>query len=309
MAGEHLSQDTQRPLGLLLFPYDGITCLAHVALPVLATPPNEAGSLYFATGRKYNPSADRGCLNREAHAEAVKLTADKILVADQELLLDYHHALPPNSFTRLIQDGLYGALAAVKNIKNAAARAQTSAVLRRLQGASVPYYTAVHNSYRLYQPVAGLQQLKREVRASLMRGCVDLDADALHIAIMAKQWGVQELQALLQDHGAKGFWRELTTFMAGRPLRDVEQKAWKGVLKHGVYALGYGGGEAKIAEQIQAYDETCVVGSHFGSYEKVVARMKAMPQMDALFKAKDYWVKRISEEGGMRGAYEWVPLR
>src|SRR5690606_7311005 len=147
---------------------------------------------------------------------------------------------------------------------------------------------------------AGLQQLPAPVRKAHTRGCVELDADALHLAIMAQVWDIPELQELLVTRGAPTVWRVLVDHVAtqihGRalqanPLSHEERKAYKAAIHHGVYALGYGGGKKQIAQQIKAHAPSGL----FEDYPAVVTAMRSLPCLGAVFEAKERMLKQIAE--------------
>ena len=109
-------------------------------------------------------------------------------------------------------------------------------------------------------------------------------------------------------------WRRLTSHVAadlhGRdtdthPLSEPEHEAYKSALKHGVYALGYGGGERAIADQVKGHDTTGL----FDDYDEVVGSMLRWDVLAAVFEAKERMMARIIEEKGMRGHYGWIPMQ
>jgi hypothetical protein len=269
--------------------------------------------VYFATGYRYDKKRDPKRLWLADLAEAEQAAVEQALNADQAAIAEYLHGLSKRNFCFLSQHAA-GASAVAAAIENAEARTQAQKLLARIHIQPVPAYRPVGNSYRMFSAVGGLQQLYKDVRVALMAGCCDLDADALHLAIMASKWEIPELQQFLDTHGAAAVWRALTAHVAddlhGRdpmshPLSEAEHKAYKGALKHGVYALGYGGGKDAIARQVKDHDTTGL----FGDYEGVVDCMLRWDVIAAVFEAKERMMAQIIEDKGTEGHYGWIPMQ
>lgn len=292
---------------------DGVppSILAALALEMAVHPRSMPDRVYFASGFSYDARRDPKAL-REAdlrHATMLKLPETE----DQRFIQGYLHGLDVRRFSFL--DGTFdGAYATALGIENEAARTQAMRLLHRIYVQPVPFYSPVANSLRLFSIVGGLQQVHRRVREALMRGCWDLDGDAVHLAIVARVWGIPELHAFLGTSGAAAIWRSLTAHVArvchGRdpeaePLSEGEHGAYKAALKHGVYALTYGGGAGAIADQIGEHDGDGL----FDDYDAVVDALKGHELLGRVFEAKNRMLERIKRDKGMAGAYGFVRLK
>ena len=307
---------------------DGIppSLLAALALEMAVRPREVEGRVHFASGFAYDTKRDPKALRETDLRHVTMLNIPE--TEDQRFIQAYLHGVSVRRFS-FLDDTFDDAYETALLIESEPARHQAMRLLHRIYIQPVPYYSPVGNSLRLFSMVGGLQQVHRGVRKALMRGCWDLDGDAMHLAIMARVWDIPELQAFLEVHGAKAIWRSLTAHVAhvvhGRgpvgtgsdpqsdpnplnepnPLSEAEHGAYKAAIKHGVYALGYGGGPPAIAEQVESHDDDGL----FDDYDAVVDALKSHELLGRVFEAKDRMVDRIKGEHGMRGAYGFIRMK
>lgn len=269
-------------------------------LRILPTP--EQKKVWFGSGKVLSPD-DAKVLRERMKAQAEDHSI--VLTDDAAFIRQYLHAITPRIFTSLINLNASEAHAFVQRIADDGVRMVQNIILRSILAQPQPFYRPVSNSHRLFEVAKGLQGIKSEARHILLRGCFDIDADALHLAIVATVWDVSELKAQLARAGAPGLWRAITEHMAGRALTDEEHAHYKASVKHPVYAFTYGGGSARIAEQFSDHDETGL----FTDYDDAARHLLAMPALAALHEARQRIVQSIIEKGGMDGYYGFVEMK
>ena len=287
---------------------DGLppTVLEALHLELLRNPNRIPDRVYFASGFAYDAKRDRKKV-REEDETMIELPETE----DQRFIQDYLHNVPVRSFD-FLEDTLDEAYAAALALERDEVRLPALQMLRSIYDQPFPFYNPVANSYRLFAIRGGLQQLNRKVRHPLMRGLWDVDADALHLAIMAKAWDIPELQAFLETRSAKALWRSIVEHVAYvlhglEGVTDAQYEAYKAAIKHGVYALGYGGGKAKIAQQIRAYDDERLF-TGIGE-DALVGALTSHELLGHVFEAKERALALIVERGYMEGAYGEVWMR
>lgn len=241
--------------------------------------------VYFASGNRFRPDAKQKARAVEL-AEAKALRAGLDETPEQKVILDYLNELPPNVFTSLLAANYDAAKEIVNAIEDKGTRSANQTIMRRIADVGAPVYRPITNSFRVYDIQAGMQQLIRPARKALLRGCYEADGDAMHIAIMAKAWGVESLQEILRHGGGVRFWVELLEAMTGHEfvIGSESYKAHKDVIKHAaVYPLGYGSGDEKLVEGFER-DDTARL---FGDPVDAVRRLHSVPFMRDLYEARE----------------------
>ncbi len=134
-----------------------------------------------------------------------------------------------------------------------------------------PYYRCTCNSPRVFAAGANLMQLPRAVRAAVFAGCWNIDMSQCQLRIVAKIWGIPEVNAYLLKGDP---WSNLTADLGVDLSRkdDVKQM---------IYCTVYGGSKARLKKD----------------HPDLARRFLKHPMVCALWAARERIKDQIAEAG------------
>lgn len=255
-------------LSLQIKPYDYIDNKARMAKPKFVKEVEDAliteidniskgiqEDMYnFVTGNKFNKKTI-AALRKELDAE-VKLFYDN---ASEEALpiLEYLNDLPPNIFTKIVNQNMAATWAALSNIessepspdkrkqKTIELKTIESNILASIQEYPKPYYkpSGAGRTVRVFPHNPSMLQLQKDLRLTLTKGLWEYDLVSSQLAIVATLWDIVEVKEFLQS--GKHIWTELFTHLGfSYQLLKTENvtkfNLLKRLLKESLYSIIYG---------------------------------------------------------------------
>lgn len=258
----------------------------------------------FASGKRLDHKG------RMALREELRLMAstqvDNAEWDKQREVLEYLNNLPARSFARFRSGVAAGreeleALSAAGEISAASLESQRR-LLNAIAVQPQPFYgpSREGNTERIFAVGESLCSLKREVRKAMCVGLWEFDLKSAQLAIVAKVWGIPELQEFLGRQGAS-IWNELCEYL------EVPQDNWtraKDVLKEAVYSLVYGRSKRNIDRN--SFDKLRSLGvpapDRFFDHELIQAVWSAKKRkIEGILRDEGlvlHWGKRVELEGG-----------
>lgn len=208
----------------------------------------------FVTGNKFNKKTI-AALRKELDAE-VKLFYDN---ASEEALpiLEYLNDLPPNIFTKIVNQNIAATWAALSNIESSEAdpnkrkqktielKTIESNILASIQEYPKPYYkpSGAGRTVRIFPHNPSMLQLQKDLRLTLTKGLWEYDLVSSQLAIVATLWNIVEVKEFLQS--GNHIWTELFTHLGfNYQLLKTENitkfNLLKRLLKESLYSIIYG---------------------------------------------------------------------
>lgn len=96
---------------------------------------------------------------------------------------------------------------------------------------AITVYADSQNTARIYALSASVHQLPRHIRKTAFAGCIEFDAKACQVAIVAHLWDLPCLTRFLCE--GKSFWSELIAWLQ-------LDEGYKDTLKQAVYSIIFG---------------------------------------------------------------------
>jgi len=196
--------------------------------------------VYFTTGKLRNLTAER--LHLRGRVEEAQNEINILNCPTAKYIASYHNSLPTNSFTKIL-DNYEDAKRAILQIENPHTRHQQLLILNSIKESPKPVYKPTDKSDRLFGFGANITNLKKEVRKTLTRGWFEFDLKSAQLAIVAKVWGIPELEAFLES--GKSFWKEIISYL-NLPYTQEAKEA----IKKATYALIFGMSKKNLKTEI-----------------------------------------------------------
>ena len=243
----------------------------------------------LATGLGWTPKARAGeyrseteAIIRSAHARgASRETLD---------VIEYQNGLASNGFAHVVNERMDEALALAESLPVPESRRHALAYLARIRVRPKPLVHAVENSPRPFWRGMNLLGVKSSVRRVLTQDWVDYDLKNAQLAIVASDWGIEELQAFLAT--GQSIWPVLIETLG---LRAGDKPA----LKVAIYSVLFGRPKRRVIETLDA--ETGVAG--------VGKRFFKVPVVKLAFSARERRLKKLtSEYGGTTALGKVIPI-
>lgn len=172
-------------------------------------------------------------------------------------------------------------------------RDYTCYFLRHIRASSLPTYSQVERSDRLFVKSCSVNGLPREVRHVLLRGkgTVFLDVKACQLAINAKLWDTPILSKILADPN-QNFWNHILTRLKLSP-------EYKPAIKEATFAMSYGGSHSTMKDILL----------YAGLNDKQVKAFFSIPAIAEMKRAAKQKRSEVQAEGGYYDAFDrWLPL-
>ncbi|GHO67716.1 hypothetical protein KSC_066080 [Ktedonobacter sp. SOSP1-52] len=246
---------------------------------------------YFYSGVVANEK-NQLALDKQVHQEAKQ---QAFFYSDQRLIAGYLHRHPFSTFKRPVEENYEEARALARTAGMPKQRRHLLLQLQATRDNPKPYYYPVENNARIYSQ-SGLILMPKELRRTLWPGLFEGDLQSAQAGIMATLWGANLTSQILQDDVS--LWDELMNQMGIVPEHKARAKP---IVKQGYYSVGYG---------MKTGDVNRKVGTELGKV--YIKRQKDMRFSDSaimtdLLQARERTEARILKEGGMYGAYGWMP--
>lgn len=167
-------------------------------------------------------------------------------------LLDFLNGLSPTCLRKILAanwDDLVAAWDAMPagTDHERARRRQAQCILLHLQDRPPLIYCSSDRTPRAFALGLSVNSLPRELRKIALRGCVELDARACQLAIVARQWGLTNLTGVLETR--RSVWTELTGHLG------LDAETYKPTIKRLVYGIVFGAREVSLRAWMRDGDE------------------------------------------------------
>lgn len=154
--------------------------------------------VHWHTGAKHHRSivkAERDT-EKERHYMISKRTSER-----QKKFQDYLNNLPSNTFAGLVNENFDAAWKQWQEMPFADEQTKhiTGSALLGIKQSPMPLYFTPGTNERLFTTGVSLASIKRELRQTLTRGCVEFDFANCHWAIMARMLEIQSLSSVLES--------------------------------------------------------------------------------------------------------------
>jgi hypothetical protein len=157
------------------------------------------------------------------------------------------------------------------------------------------YYADSPKTPRIFAVGTNVLQLPRAVRKVAFAGQVEMDLSAAQLAVVARLWGIPELQTVLES--GMSIWTELLTWI-DKPT------TYKAIVKRTVYSIVFGMGRKKLVEQLAQGDS-----QDDGVGEDAAERFFLHPLAEALLKARSRQRRAVEAAGGAEDGFgRWVAV-
>lgn len=195
------------------------------------------GKVYFVSGEPFTEKT------RIRERRIMKQTALSMLSKHEasNKLLDYLNNLPPNKFSKLLNNLNDAYLVAVR-VENDTSRQMQINLLRAIEAQAQPFYKPADNTTRVFALNESLLGLKRDVRHALCKGWYEADLKAAQLAVVSRIWNLPELKAMIE--GTTGIWNYFYDLYG--VYEDESRKYLKDALKPSLYSTVYGMGKQKL---------------------------------------------------------------
>lgn len=219
----------------------------HVPEPVRAAldaampDPNEQ-RVWLGAGKDVTRGGVRAA-GREYRMELLALTRGVSATHPARALLDFLNTLPATclrSRLRTNWDVLMSAWHAMPMAteRERERRRQAQGVLHHIQDGPGPIYSTSHRTPRAFALGLTVNSLPRELRKTALRGCVELDARACQLAVVARLWALPTLTTFLESR--RSVWAELTGHLG------LDQDEYKSTVKRLIYGIVFGAQEVSL---------------------------------------------------------------
>lgn len=230
--------------------------------------------VYISNGNKRRSSVE--IQNRKAREIECNNVIEIAATPMAKYIARYHHALPMNGFTKILNNADAAQLE-IDRIENPHARLQQTMILDAIKESPKPFYKPTERSDRLFGYGANITNLSRSVRKVLTAGWTEMDLKQAQLAIVGKLWNIPEVNDFLQS--GKSFWKELSNDISIELTNDSKDK-----LKRASYACIFGMSQRNLLEQLTK-DFSKEIAENFLSHYIIKALLKARSAyMDKLLK-------------------------
>ena len=196
--------------------------------------------VWMSSGNSYL-RRDAAAERRQRKADAGQRADGKYVAPATAALLEYLNNLPPHRFTVALRH-LPEAMMAATRITDAENQLN---LLTALRDHAQPFYVPSENTTRVFAIGANINGLERNVRAVLTQDWITADLRSAQLAIVAKVWGLPELDAYLRS--GRSIWPELCSAIGLSLTTDNKQ-----IVKNCLYAAVYGAGEDRMISDLAA---------------------------------------------------------
>ncbi len=202
------------------------------------------------------------------------------LKSDSEMIVEYQNGLDIQVFSDIVKKNRETAIQHLANCMGRTERSQHQAwgQLLFILGCPKPMIHTVEKTARLYGSYPSLLSIRKDVRRQLTRGWYEYDLKSAQLAIVAKKWGVTDLQVLLETQGSA--WAYLADELG------VDLQTIKPDLKTAIYALVFGAEKHNVKRALLSS----------GQPDSLYEKFEAIPIIQDLFDAREEEIEKIMQE-------------
>lgn len=167
-------------------------------------------------------------------------------VREAQRIVDYLNDLPSNVFAMKVKANIAKAIEIASKLEGRQ-RHEELTKLHRIVSQPQPFYgpSKGERTVRVFAQNIAIQNLKNAIKYALIDGWVTFDLRSSQLAIVSKDWGIDELRVWLSDFANNNVWRRLTGLFSGIP-----ESTSKPALKTAVYSVCYGAGTKRIRREL-----------------------------------------------------------
>lgn len=246
--------------------------------------------VYFDTGKKTSTTTckvDRELIKQEA------LTYFDFAIPEAKSLLTYMNNLSVRSFSKLIDANFDAAFKKALTIQDPIKKRVQIEVLLTLQEDLQPFYKPSERGHtdRIFPCNYSIPMLKREIRKEITKGWVEFDLANSQLAIVARTWGITEVEDFLKAGGK--IWKELFAHYGFNQtdLKSTDIKkhdAIKDIFKTNLYSLIYGMLKFNVIKNVND-------GFQQLGIEKAGYKFFTHPLIKSLYTAREAKLKELSQ--------------
>jgi hypothetical protein len=177
---------------------------------------------------------------------------------------------------------------------------QLSAIVNDPVPRYLPSYTG--NTVRVFTSGYSLCTINKSLRRVLQPDWIELDLASAQLAIVAHDWGLNEVGEFLQSGGS--IWDSLYDFMGWAEYRwGVPKKGAKPALKKGLYSAVFGAGKERIRKLMFSEYVSSAHYPGFLVYSNFLDRIFEHPLIKELMRSRKEQLRQIKEEGGAEDVF------
>jgi hypothetical protein len=220
----------------------------------LATPIEDKKDPVFLDFNQTVYSKSTVSRRRKSRIEALNEHAESFGATDfQKRLIRYLHGRHVRSFN--LKKTLPLAFEQVSQWDNENRRIQACAALQSLSIDPFPKYRPTHKpngTVRLVQVGYSLMGIETGLRRLLTPDWIELDLSSAHLAIAAKDWGIDSIREYLEPQNGehKKIWDDLYHFTQAKK-HGLPKRIAKKVFKKGLYASVYGALRSTVEKEME----------------------------------------------------------
>lgn len=279
----------------------------------LATPMDDKHDPVFLDYNQTAYSASTISRRRKSRIEALNEHAESFGATDfQKRLIRYLHDRHVRSFN--LKKTLPLAFEQVSQWDNENRRIQACAALQSLSIDPFPKYRPTHKpngTVRLVQVGYSLMGIETELRRLLTPDWIELDLSSAHLAIAAKDWGIDSIREYLEPQNGeqKKIWDDLYHFTQAKK-QGLPKRIAKKMFKRGLYASVYGALRSTVEREMQEEYLSLDGPADRPLPGDVMGLFFQHEVIDTLFSNRDKQLAQIKKNQGAEDAYgRRVPLK
>lgn len=269
----------------------------------------------FVSGRRYT-EAGRRAERERGRGDHVAVDGEGTPFEPSARLLRYLAAVPSNAFTRTLRY-IPDAYAEAEQIDDAGRREHALRVLRAIERDPRPRYqlSARGRTVRVVGAGESLLSVKRRVRRALTQDWVEFDLQSLHLAIVARDWDVDEAATLLIS--GESIWDSLLCHVGSLGMKLARERgegydAVKSTLKRALYAAVYGMSRRRLVRLgMDTHDVAGerVIEARLGmGVDEVGRRFLQHPVVKSLLRRRSERMRAVHQRGGAEDCFgRWLP--
>ncbi|MBC8134564.1 MAG: hypothetical protein H8F28_01585 [Fibrella sp.] len=207
-----------------------------------ALPDPHGDRVWLGSGRDVTRGGIRAA-GRAYRMELLTLASGVSATHPARGLLDFLNALPTNSLRSRLNANWEMLTSALESMptttrREQERRRQAQGVLFHIKDGPGLVYSTSHRTPRAFALGLSVNGLPRELRKIALRGCVELDARACQLSVVARLWVLPTLTTFLESR--RSVWSELTGHLG------LDQDEYKSTVKRLIYGIVFGAREISL---------------------------------------------------------------
>ncbi|MBX3214334.1 MAG: hypothetical protein KF850_20030 [Labilithrix sp.] len=202
----------------------------------------EKDRIHLVTGEPWRATTPAQIRNDDRSTATVTRPS----IREAQRIVDYLNDLPSNVFAAKVKANVARAIEVASKLEERQRHGEL-AKLHRIVSQPQPFYgpSKGERTVRVFAQNVAIQNLKNEVKYALIDGWVTFDLRSSQLAIVSKDWGIDDLRTWLSDFDNNNVWSRLTALFPGIPTSTS-----KPALKTAVYSVCYGAGKKRIRREL-----------------------------------------------------------